>query len=207
MRADYEWQVLRVNLRKTVDDFRPQIVHLIGHGKFVDGKAKIDLVLRGGNADPVDAETFAGLISHNDLKLVFLQACETALVDPFMAASGIARSLANKTIPAIIAISDQIEKQIASEFACAFYESLATTGSIDGAVSKGRNAIGTLSNASQQVAFGVPVLYLDSQSGMLSLTDVAGGPTNTVTEAGAPRADRCPRCFGVTSWGTARSAP
>ena len=37
----------------------------------------------------------------------------------------------------------------------------------------------TLSNASQQVAFGVPVLYLDSQSGMLSLTDVAGGPTKT----------------------------
>lgn len=196
---NYLWQVTRQNVRTVIRAYRPQIVHLIGHGSFVENTAKIDLVQLGGLADPTNAKDFVDAIYHSDLKLVFLQACESALADPYTSASGIAGSLANKNIPAVIAMSDRIENEVASEFACGFYERLAQTGSIDGAVNAGRTAIELLPNASQRIAFGVPVLYLDNQSGMFSLAEVpsSGGPSRTVVDTTRrleSQTDRCPRC-------------
>ena len=194
---NYSYQATRVNLEKTVRAYEPHIVHFIGHGRFDndENRASIDLIQAGFRPDPVAEEEFATRIKNANLRLVFLQACESAIGDPFTNASGMARSLALQQIPAIIAMQDKIENIAAGEFACAFYEELAKTRSIDKAVTAGRKAIHDQSDASQRVAFAVPVLYLESQIGLLTEAEVTPPDGGSIPPPIDTRQLRpCPRC-------------
>jgi hypothetical protein len=188
-----EYQATRFNLEKKVRIYEPHIIHFIGHGRFDDNenRATIDLIQEGFRPDPIAEGDFASKIKTPNLRLVFLQACESAKGNPFTSVSGMARSLALQHIPAIIAMQDKIENINAGEFACAFYEELARTRSIDKAVTAGRKAIHDQSDASQRVAFAVPVLYLESQLGILSPVDETKPPAPIITP---PDKQPCPRC-------------
>ncbi|MEN6375099.1 MAG: CHAT domain-containing protein [Smithella sp.] len=171
--SKYQWKATKENLEKVVKKYKPHVVHFIGHGHF-DAKQKqatIDMIQKGGSLNPVKENDFATKVKNNNLRLVFLQSCESATQDPSTIASGLARRLALQQIPSIIAMQDKIENDVSGEFAEAFYEELAKSRSIDKAVMAGRKEIKEHNDASW-VAFAVPVLYLESQIGML--TEVPG---------------------------------
>lgn len=154
------WEVLRKTLSHEAFD----IIHFVGHGKCTAEGAEIALVAPGGEDEWKSDQQFAEMASLNPTKpkLVFLQACESALPNTYKGVSGVARALASKNIPAVVAMQYKIRDDMASWFAIAFYKALADGKSIDLAVQDGREAILSHDLQLQNHAFGLPVLYLRS---------------------------------------------
>lgn len=195
LKQDYQWQATRKQLEHAVRQNKPHIIHFVGHGRFDDKHSYVDLLGEGGDTDSVNEEEFAAIIKHPDLRLVLVQACESAITDPYRSATGLAQRLANQGIPAVIAMQDKIENTAAEEFAGAFYEALTRTCSIDDAVRAGRKAIQEQCDASMRVAFGVPVLFLESQTGMFSLEEekIEAGRGSTLVDT-TTLILTCPNC-------------
>jgi len=104
------------------------------------------------------------LTGESNLKLVFLQACESGLLNPYQGFSGVAVQLAYRNIPAVVAMQYKIKQDAASEFAQEFYSALIDNNTIEKAVQLGRHKIaGKLEGG---YAFGLPVLYM-RESGRL----------------------------------------
>ena len=76
---DYKW-VTRDHLRKVLDDEpKPVIVHFLGHGRVCHGHGELLFATESGTQDWVDDQTFTDILGKSKvLKLVFLQACESA---------------------------------------------------------------------------------------------------------------------------------
>lgn len=143
-----------------VTAWQPHVIHFVGHGQLRGGKGELAFVDAQG--EPDWRSDFAELAAlSKQLKLVFLQACESALLDPHTPISSVARQCAHHNVPAVVAMQAKIENNVASIFVCSFYEALAAEKSVDYAVLEGRQAISKLLNK-QAAAFGVPVLYLRS---------------------------------------------
>ncbi|SRR6266568_2181619 len=167
----------------------PDIIHFIGHGRRTAEGGEVAFVQEDGTPGWVRDEVFAEeTAKSNALKLVFLQACESALPDPYTGVSGMALYLARAYIPAVVAMQYKIENQIANTFACGFYRALVEGASVDLAVKAGREAI--KNDDLEYHAFGLPVLYLSSYESII------------VRERNPPPPDssnQCPNCRKVVS--------
>jgi hypothetical protein len=106
------------------------------------------------------------------LRLVVLNACEGARnsrIDPF---SGVATSLVQFDIPAVVAMQFEITDDAAIAFSDSLYTGLARGMPIDAAIAPARRAI---VGAMREAEFATPVLYL--RSGDAVLFDVVAGST------------------------------
>lgn len=201
---EYFQERIGVKERVGVKPFDPHIIHFIGHGSSFEkvsriGKmGRIGLVKEAGEVDWVDDSTFAGWLANGaSLKLVFLQACESALPDPYRSASGMAMQLAQKDIPAVVAMQYKIDNQTANKFALDFYKALLAGQTVDRAVKAGRAAIDS-GDEEQIYAFGLPVLYLRSYERVFLPENKNPGLSVPRESENNPRmADErreCPRC-------------
>ncbi len=167
--------VTRKNVRKQVEEFRPHIIHFIGHGQHTNQGGQVAFVQEGWEKDWVSETDFALLVEgYKDLKLVFLQACESASSKHYDNVSGMARKLAQNAIPAVVAMQYRVLNNIANVFASAFYQALAEGKAVDLAVKAGRNAIRLELPGEWEArhAFGLPVLYLSSYESMIQKRDL-----------------------------------
>jgi TonB family protein len=161
------------------------IFHFIGHGGF-DQQAQ-DGVLQfedeTGMSHPVRGELLGmQLHDHRSLRLAVLNACEGARSsrrDPF---SGVAQSLLQQRVPAVIAMQFEISDQAAKTFAREFYCAIADGQPVDAAVCESRKA---LFNEEFGQEWATPVLYMRSHEG--TLFELAPtGTTGAGTASGAP---------------------
>jgi CHAT domain-containing protein len=148
-----------------VADFQPAIVHFIGHGQF-DGTGRLAFSDVDGTVDWVDEWALRKHINASkDLKLVFLQACESALPDPYVSFSGVARTLAASGVPAVVGMQYKVTSATANAFACDFYDALLRRNLAPAlAVQAARREL------EDGTAFGLPVVYLASDA------DLGGRP-------------------------------
>ena len=188
--------VMWENFTNLVKNKEPHVIHFIGHGKLEHRQSKLAFVKSDGHADWKVGELFAEkAVESKSLKLVFLQACESALFDPHAPMADVARLCAAKNIPAVVAMQAKIENSVASEFACQFYDALAQGRPVDYAVLQGRRAIrDKLKMDSNAPAFGVPVLYLRSFDSLFAPTKSGSGITRTSTP-GEKTIFYCPYCW------------
>jgi TonB family protein len=143
------------------------IFHFIGHGGF-DSIAE-DGVLQFedefGLSYPVRGEMLGmQLHDHRSLRLAVLNACEGARSsrqDPF---SGVAQSLLQQRVPAVIAMQFEISDIAAKVFAREFYRAIAEGNPVDAAVCESRKA---LFKEEYGQEWATPVLYMRSQEGLL----------------------------------------
>jgi Flp pilus assembly protein TadD len=143
------------------------VFHFIGHGGF-DDEAQ-DGVLQfedeTGMSYPVRGEMLGmQLHDHRSLRLAVLNACEGARSsrqDPF---SGVAQSLLQQRVPAVIAMQFEISDAAAKVFASEFYRAVAEGNPVDAAVSESRKA---LFKEEYGQEWATPVLYMRSQEGQL----------------------------------------
>ena len=169
-------------------NFDPHIIHFVGHGRCLGEEggqlAFMDLNVNG-DAHWVTDNELASKLMGTSLRLVFLQACESALPsspyssyealadlhhNPYEAISGVAMHLAKQNIPAVVAMQYRIQSQVANEFARAFYTALADRKSVDAAMQEGRLKILTqISDWAKTSSFGLPVLYLQQSGSLLAL--------------------------------------
>lgn len=185
---DARLAVLQQRLRQ--QDYH--ILHFIGHGGF-DAQTQEGILLLEGQAErgqPVSGQDLGTLLhDHRALRLVVLNACQggrSAVKDPF---AGVAQSLVQQRIPAVVAMQFEITDQAAVVFAQEFYSALADNYPVDAALTEARKAIFAQGN---KIEWGTPVLYMRAPDGQLF--DVkARNPTQTILSTVAPKPASTPR--------------
>jgi tetratricopeptide (TPR) repeat protein len=143
------------------------ILHFIGHGGFdqTAGDGVLHFEDPKGMSDPVPGQLLGNILrDHDCLRLAVLNACEGARQsgqDPF---SGVAQSLCQQRLPAVVAMQFEISDDAAKTFAEEFYGAIADGLPVDAAVSESRKAL--FSGRFGQ-EWATPVLYMRSSSGVL----------------------------------------
>ena len=157
--------------RRIAEPDEIHVLHYIGHGAYNEATESGVLVLetpQGRAHDVSGEEVGAKLQDETSLRLVVLNACEGARsshVDPF---SGVAASLVNFDIPAVIGMQFEITDDAAIAFSESLYTGLARGLPIDAALAPARRAI---IGAMLPTEFGTPVLFL--RDGDAHLFDIA----------------------------------
>src|SRR6266436_1443604 len=153
------------------------IFHFIGHGGFdiVAEDGVLQFEDESGMSYPVRGEMLGmQLHDHRSLRLAVLNACEGARSsrqDPF---SGVAQSLLQQRVPAVIAMQFEISDAAAKVFALEFYRAVAKGNPVDAAVCESRKALFKEEFGQE---WATPVLYMRSQEGQLfELQAVAAPP-------------------------------
>ncbi|MBN1349278.1 CHAT domain-containing protein [candidate division KSB1 bacterium] len=158
------------------------IFHFIGHGAFDAQIQDGVLVLEGEDkqGNLVSSEQMGILLNdHNTLKLVLLNACEGArasITDPF---GGIAQSLVQQEIPAVIAMQREISDSAAITLSQEFYSALAQGYPVDQALTETRKLMRAGGNP---IEWGIPVLYMRSQNGHIFNIDGSAEMSPETTE-------------------------
>lgn len=124
------WAVRVRDVRRTLLDEKPQIVHFSGHGAGEDG---LMLENETGKVQYVNAEALAGLFElfAKDVECVVLNACY----------SEVQAEAIFKHIPYVIGMSKAIGDKAAIEFAVGFYDALGAGESVEFAYNMGCKAI------------------------------------------------------------------
>lgn len=159
-------------LNRTLSQGEYHAFHYVGHSSFDPGSGEGVLWLEGttGEAEPRRGNDVAQLLgSHRSMRLAVFNSCEGARAsteDPF---AGVALSVIQKGVPAVIAMQFEITDGAAITFAREFYSAIAAGRTIDTALADARRAIFSTDN---DVEWGTPVLFLRSGDGRIF--DIAG---------------------------------
>ena len=138
------------------------VLHFVGHGGFdveLDS-GYLQLSDDEGNAIEVPAREIGRALSRSrDLRLVVLNACESATSGSSGASSSTAAKLMGEGIPAVVAMQYEITDPAAIAFSAAFYESIARGAPIDQAMSCAREIVKV---SLKSLEWATPVLFLAS---------------------------------------------
>ena len=162
------------------------IFHFIGHGGF-DQRTQDGVLLledENGRGRAICGQVLGALLHDEEhLRLVVLNACEgarTGLADPF---AGVAQSLVQQGLPAVIAMQFEITDQAAITFSRDFYASVADGLPLDAAIAEARKGIYASGN---DVEWGTPVLFLRVPDGQVfSITQPAAAGATPVSAQAA----------------------
>jgi len=171
IKTDTLYQPNKRALTDKIKDFKPHVLHFMGHGKYKNGVGYLALV---SDEDPkkvrwISDQDLADCFVDYQPHLIFLHACEGATTDSYVAFRGVALQLAYQKVPAVVAMQYEVTNKMANTFANKFYESLGKGNPIDAAVQEGRMELGMYleeQNFSSR-AFGSPVVYLQSAQGII----------------------------------------
>ncbi len=146
------------------------ILHFIGHGAFDAKSQEGGLLLETGTSQGqmVSADRLATLLyDHQSLRLAFLNACEGARGDATDLFAGVAQTLVQKRLPAVIAMQYTVTDSAAIDLAASFYQAIANRYPVDAALAEARK---TLYVENNPLEWGTPVLFMRAPDGMLFQT-------------------------------------
>jgi CHAT domain-containing protein len=162
------------SLARTLQTDTFHAVHYIGHGSY-DAHSNCGLLMLeddSGWARAVNGEQLGTLMNESQsLRLVVLNACggaRTGRINPF---AGMAESLVQHEIPAVVAMQFEITDEAATTFADGFYSAIATGSPADAAVAAARSTM--FAHRTDDIAWGTPVLYMRVQDGRVLLVPEA----------------------------------
>ena len=171
------------------------VLHFVGHGGFNEetDSGYLELSDDSGAALSVAAARIgAAAANSGDIRLVVLNACESATTGAAGAFSSTAAKLMREGIPAVVAMQYEITDPAALAFAAGFYEAMARGNPVDRAVTKAREIVRVTQNS---LEWATPVLFLASDETRLfevveppkvappaSALPQQGGPQQTGTQ-------------------------
>jgi len=151
-----------------VDDQPYDVLHFIGHGEYdvASGFGYLLFEDADGRSQELRADTFRQMVARRDIRLVFLNACETGVgfgertrpERPFDFSRGVAPMLASGGVPAIVANQFKVLDVAATAFAQHFYWALAVGRTLGDAAREARVAV-NYSIAGEAIDWAVPVLF------------------------------------------------
>jgi hypothetical protein len=170
------------------------VLHYIGHAGFDRETEQGVLILcdEAGKGCPVAPDHLGTILhDHRSLRLVVLNACEGARssrADPF---SGVAQTLVQQGVPAVIAMQFEVTDAAALTLAEELYAATADGYPVDAALAAARKSIAAAGN---DVEWGTPVLYLRAPDGQLFSLNrderSAHSPTPRAADPPAAEGDR-----------------
>jgi hypothetical protein len=167
--VDLRW-LEKATLQALLHELRtetPNVFHYVGHGMYDHEVDDGVLLLEDddGRGRAVSGTTLGTILYDcKSLRLAVLNACEgarTARDDPF---AGVAASLVQRDIPAVIAMQFEITDQAAIVFAEGFYEAIAVGFPVDAALAEARKSIFADHN---DIEWGTPVLFMRVADGKI----------------------------------------
>lgn len=154
-------------LRQALLEREFHVLHFMGHGGLgADGEGMLCFEDGRGNVRPVSGPDLAQqLRDFKSLRLVVLNACDSARSVAAAPFTGAATALLQAGVPAVLAMQFPITDEAALAFSQMFYRRLAAGDPVDTAVAEGRLAVqrrlpGTLE-------WGTPALFLRAPDGRL----------------------------------------
>lgn len=142
------------------------VLHFMGHGELPRSGSAGVLFFENARGEPVavDGSVLADQLRDcTSLRLVFLNACESAAVATSGFGSGVATAFLEAGVPAVVAMQFPVSDDVALAFCRTVYRRLAAGQAIDEAVVEGRLAIRSQFPTSMEWA--TPVLFLRSLDG------------------------------------------
>jgi len=166
-------------VRDVVKDYKPHIIHYIGHSLFRNSKGYICL---HNPSNPkkhvlVEDKKFAKQITASTPFLIVLNSCEGAQSDTSNPYNGLAQELIAKGVSYVVAMQHVISAKAANAFSDGFYQSLVDNDTVAQAVSHGRAKIESLGHPND-IEFITPVLYTVENPPLLILA-----PSDVVADA------------------------
>jgi len=142
--------------------------HFVGHA-FFDGFSNTGYVALANDAGETDlrsATELADLLAdHPTLKLVVLNACESAEGSPLDLTSSMAATLLTRGFPAVVAMQTSVSDRAAVEFARSFYRAIANRLPVDAACTEARKAMRLAGG--DTLEWVIPTLYMRATDGRL----------------------------------------
>lgn len=142
--------------------------HFVGHA-FFDGFSNTGYVALANDAGETDlrsATELADLLAdHSTLKLVVLNACESAEGSPLDLTSSMAATLLTRGFPAVVAMQTSVSDRAAVEFARSFYRAIANRLPVDAACTEARKAMRLAGG--DTLEWVIPTLYMRATDGRL----------------------------------------
>jgi len=129
------------------------IVHFVGHGSYKDGKGHLIIEDKARNSKWLSQEEVAHLFGTHPPQLLFLTACESLPLVPFVL---------SERVPAVLGMQFSILVEISHYFLERFYSLLLQGDSVLQAVSNARNAV-RLEEGTGSTGWFTPVLYVRSE--------------------------------------------
>ncbi|MEA2564565.1 MAG: hypothetical protein QOH06_6069 [Acidobacteriota bacterium] len=154
-------------LEMRLDGGQYHVLHFIGHGTFLQNQGQGALLFEDsiGEADLVDGARLAGVLDDDEsLRLILLNACDSARGAGEDLFAGVAQSLAKQGIPAVVGMQHPIYDDMAVAFSRRFYGALARRRPVDWALSRGRQA---MCAAGKGIGWAIPVLFLSAPDGKI----------------------------------------
>jgi tetratricopeptide (TPR) repeat protein len=158
-------------LREAVTPEHPRpfhLLHFIGHGQHDPASGRTVLLFEDeqGQIDEVDAETLLNIVRPYDLKLVFLNACQSAHASALDISQGFAPALLASGVPAVIGMQVTVLDAVAVQFSRDFYTALADNKPVDAALADARQ-LARGSRRRRKADMGIPVCYLRTETGQI----------------------------------------
>lgn len=178
------------------------VLHFVGHGDY-DRRVQDGVLFftdRYGRSTPVTPSILGPHVhDHDPLRLVVLNACQSARADTIDPFSGMAQGLVQQDATAVVAMQFPISDGAAVTFTGEFYGSLADGLPVDQAVTSARKAL----LSGYQAEWATPVLFLRSRDGQVfehivaSATPVEAAPAPPAAEAAPapPAVEAQPQVF------------
>lgn len=143
------------------------VLHFIGHGVMADdsGTGWLLLETETGAPAPVSGAQLGDILRGTDVRLVVLNACETARSSRD-ALFGVAPQLVASGLPAVIANQFPISDQAAQAIAREFYAAVADNLPVDAALAEARKIVRAGEGQSTS-DWGPPVLFMRSPDGRI----------------------------------------
>ncbi len=147
---------------------RVDIVHFIGHGGFCEALGGGCLVFESEDGGPelINIERLSKLMEGAQVRLMVLNACQTATIANSDITLGVAHGLVKIGIPAVVAMQFNIPDASALIFARQFYLTLAETHQVDRAVDEARRKL-FITLESGRIDWGIPVLFMRKDDGVI----------------------------------------
>lgn len=140
------------------------VFYFIGHGAFENEKGYLVFEDEKGYTDLIDAETLSLLLRNTSIRLALLNSCEGAKASRNDIFLGIAHSLVNAGIPAVIAMQLPILDKSAVVFAKEFFHRFIESKTLDECIASSREVL-ALNDGIDQPNWVSPVLFMRTEDG------------------------------------------
>ena len=157
--------------------FQPHIFHFIGHGAHDGIQGYAILEDEDGGPLDVDERAFRDIFANGkETRLVVLNACQSATIVGSRSLNGLAPSLLQRYVSAVVAMQYPVADITATIFAREFYRGVAAGLPVDEALSAARRSI-YVEVGRETADWATPVLYLRAKDGMLFELEAAEAPS------------------------------
>ena len=173
-------------LKERVNEFRPHILHLTGHGVVRDGKGHFAFEKEDGTADLVPAEELRRFLAGSGVQCVFASGCQSGQA-PREALAGVCQALVGAEVPLAVGWAASIADDLATNFARRFYGILKDGQQpVDRALCLARQEAWAACKERGDPSWTLPVLYSATSQSLIFDPDPQRPPELPIPPANGP---------------------